>query len=221
MAPGPPKNWGISFQRRGATCMGYLDFMMVPHGVIHLTIAIKGKVILFVPSFLQWHVHCSETATHKETPTNLHPFPWTFKRNYKLKHNNILWTALWFSSARNQHLYFSNGQFTTKFFRSPCFQVQGCTFRAEASVNSSLCSGTNWHRNLLNQICYSQRPCHFTRLYRVREQQRDWKKFSPKLHLLTRPQHSQLHTELMYFPDPVSRIFTPNHFRMRALTLYT
>lgn len=47
--------------------MGYLDFMVVSHGVIHLTIAIKGKVILFVPSFLQRHVHCSETSTHKET----------------------------------------------------------------------------------------------------------------------------------------------------------
>lgn len=55
--------------------MGYLDFMMVSHGVIHLTIAIKGKVILVVPSFLQRHVHCSETSTHKKnTSANLHPF---------------------------------------------------------------------------------------------------------------------------------------------------
>lgn len=27
----------------------------------------QGQVILFVPSFLQRHAHCSETSTHKET----------------------------------------------------------------------------------------------------------------------------------------------------------
>lgn len=46
----------------------------------------------------------------KETLTNLHPFPWTFNRNYKIKYKNILWIALWFSSACNKHLYFSNRQ---------------------------------------------------------------------------------------------------------------
>lgn len=116
------KKRDISFQRSGITCMGYLDFMMVSHGVIHLTIAIKGKVILFVPSFLQRHVHCSETSTHKETlqPTCI-LFLVLLRGTIKVKHENILWSALWFSSARNQHLYFSNGQFTTKLFLSPCF----------------------------------------------------------------------------------------------------
>lgn len=86
--------------------MGYLDFMMVSHGVIHLTIAIKDKVILFVPSILQRHVHCSETSTHKETlqPTCI-LFLVLLRGTIKVKYENILWSALWFSSARNQHLY--------------------------------------------------------------------------------------------------------------------
>lgn len=111
--------------------------------VIHLTMIIKGKVILllFTPSVIPWPIIFLRFATHKgNVLTGMHPLPWNYKRNYKIKYKNILWTALCFSFAGHKHFCSYIRRCTTVPCLPVCLLPLDRVLGTAALICSCLCS---------------------------------------------------------------------------------